>query len=207
MPLSEMLPENNLEYRNNMTVVINQIWRKINILSLQSAVRALPEPGARHYARYRYGLLLWKKAGGDRLCRPGGSCVWEPCWLSNLDVLEACLSRADLISWGVWCEVQMFCFSGWTSRFWVLSNCGSLWWGWKVKVLVTQSCPTLCNPVDCSPPGPFIHGILQARIPEGVAIPLLRGSSQPRDWTQVCCIAGRFFSSWATREAQEYWSE
>ena len=41
-----------------------------------------------------------------------GSCVWEPCWLSKLDVLKACLSRAVLISWGAWCEVQMFCFSG-----------------------------------------------------------------------------------------------
>ena len=130
-----------------------------------------------------------------------GSCVWEPCWLSKLDVLKACLSRAVLISWGAWCEVQMFCFSGRNSRFWVLSNCGSPWWGWKVKVLVTQSCPTLCNLVDCSPPGSSIHGILQARIPEWVAIPLFRGSSQPRDRTQVCCIAGRFFTMWATREA------
>ena len=46
------------------------------------------------------------------------------------------------------------------------------------------------------------HGLFQARILEWVAIPFSRGSSQPRDWTQVSCIAGRFFTCWATREAQ-----
>ena len=50
------------------------------------------------------------------------------------------------------------------------------------------------------------HGILQARILEWVAFLFSRGSSQPRDWTQVSHIAGRFFTTWATREAQEYWS-
>ena len=60
----------------------------------------------------------------------------------------------------------------------------------KVKVKVTQSCPTLCNPMDH-----IIHGILQARILEWVALPFSRGSSQPRDQTQVSCIAGGFFTS------------
>ena len=49
-------------------------------------------------------------------------------------------------------------------------------WLQKVKVLVAQSCPTLCDPMDCSPPG-SVHGILQARILEWVAIPFSRGSS------------------------------
>ena len=71
----------------------------------------------------------------------------------------------------------------------------------KVKGKVTQSCPTLFNPMNC-----IVHGILQARILEWVAFPFSRGSSQPRDWTQVSHIAGRFFTSWVTREAQEYWS-
>ena len=53
----------------------------------------------------------------------------------------------------------------------------------KVKVLVAQSCLTLCNPMNCSSPGFSVHGILQARILEWVAIPFSRGSSQPRDWT------------------------
>ena len=52
----------------------------------------------------------------------------------------------------------------------------------------------------------IVHGILQGRILECVAIPLSSGSSQPRDRTQVSHTAGGFFTSWATREAQEYWS-
>ena len=65
-------------------------------------------------------------------------------------------------------------------------------------VLVSQSCPTLCDPMNCSPPGSSIHGILQARILEWIAIPFSRGSSWPRDQTQVSCTAGRFFTIWAT---------
>ena len=53
---------------------------------------------------------------------------------------------------------------------------------------------------DCSLPGSCVHGILQTRILEWVAYPFSRGSSQPRDWTQVSCIAGRFFTIWATRK-------
>ena len=49
-----------------------------------------------------------------------------------------------------------------------------------------------------------VHGILQARILEWVAVPFSRASSQPRDWTQVSHIVGGFFTNWATREAQEY---
>ena len=67
--------------------------------------------------------------------------------------------------------------------------------------LVTQSCSTLCNTMDCSPPGSSVHGVLQARLLECVAIPSYRGSSQPRDQTPVSCIAGRFFTVWASREA------
>ena len=66
---------------------------------------------------------------------------------------------------------------------------------------VTQSCPTLGNSMDCSPPGSSVHGILQARILEWVAISFSRGSSWPRDQTQVSFIAGRRFNLWATREA------
>ena len=56
-----------------------------------------------------------------------------------------------------------------------------------------QSCPTLSDPMDCSPPGSSVHGILQARILEWAAISSSRGSSQPRDRTQVACMAGGFF--------------
>ena len=69
-------------------------------------------------------------------------------------------------------------------------------------VLVTQSCPTVGDSMDCSPWGSCVDGILQARILEWIAIPLSSGSSQPTDWTQVSCIAGRFFTVWATKETQ-----
>ena len=64
---------------------------------------------------------------------------------------------------------------------------------------VAQSCPTLCNPMDCSPPGSSTHGILQTRILEWVAISFSRGSSQHRDRTQVSFIVGRLFTLWGTR--------
>ena len=67
---------------------------------------------------------------------------------------------------------------------------------YEVKWKSLQFCPTLCDPIDCT-----VHGILQARILEWVAFPFSRGSSQPRDGTQVSHIAGGFFTSWATREA------
>ena len=66
--------------------------------------------------------------------------------------------------------------------------------------LVVQSCLTLCNYMDCSPPGTSVHGILQAKILQWVPISYSRGSSRTRDWTQVSYIAGRFVTVWATRE-------
>ena len=71
----------------------------------------------------------------------------------------------------------------------------------NVNVLVTQSCLTLCDPMDCSPPASSVHGILQARILEWIALPFFRVSSWPRDWTQVSGIADRFFTIWTTRKA------
>ena len=67
-----------------------------------------------------------------------------------------------------------------------------------VESVVDQSCPTLCDPMDYTLPGSSVHGILHARIREWIALPFSRGFSQPRDWTQVSCIAGRFFTVWAT---------
>ena len=64
-----------------------------------------------------------------------------------------------------------------------------------------QSCPTLCNPMDCRLSGVSVHGIFQARRLEWIAISFSRGSSRPRNRTRVSCIAGRCFTVWATREA------
>ena len=73
----------------------------------------------------------------------------------------------------------------------------------SLSMKVAQSCLTLCDPMDYSPPGFSLHGILQARILEWVAIPFSRRSSQPREKTRVSCIAGIFFTIWTTREAQD----
>ena len=58
-----------------------------------------------------------------------------------------------------------------------------------------QLCPTLCDPIDCTPPGSSVHGILQARILEWVAMPSSKGASQPRDRAliRISCIADGFF--------------
>ena len=77
------------------------------------------------------------------------------------------------------------------------TNIGASCWG----VVCVLSYVWLCDPMDCSPSGCSVHGISQARILEWVAISLSRGSSPPKDQTHISCIAGRFFTIWATTEA------
>ena len=79
-----------------------------------------------------------------------------------------------------------------------------LWqsWKWKSGSEVALSCLTLCNPLDCSPPGFSVHGIFQARILEWGAISFSRRSSRLRDWTWVSRIVGRCFTIWTTREVK-----
>ena len=72
------------------------------------------------------------------------------------------------------------------------------WWWWFSCSAVSDS----CNPMDCSRPGSSVHGNLHARMLEQVAISISRGSSWPRNQAQVSSTAGRFFTSWAVREAQ-----
>ena len=70
-----------------------------------------------------------------------------------------------------------------------------------------QSCPALCDPMDCSLPGSFVHGIFQARTLEWVAMPFSRGSSWPRDQTHVSyfsCIGRRFFTTRTTKKSLLY---
>ena len=76
-------------------------------------------------------------------------------------------------------------------RYHVISLICERKWKWS---------PTLCNLMDCSPPGSSVHGISQTRVLEWVAISFSRGSSQPRDWN----ILGRRFTIWGTREAHLY---
>ena len=83
----------------------------------------------------------------------------------------------------------------WVARLWYGSSLHKVWalsaLKVKVKVLVTQPCPTLCHPMDYSPPGSSAHGILQTRILEWVAIPF----SQPRDQTWESCISAHCLDS------------
>ena len=97
------------------------------------------------------------------------------------------------------------CFRDWSLLFhWLFNVSDSLrivpQFGTKVSLIlscstracvcsITQSCPTLFDPMDCSPPGSSVHGISQARILEGVAISSSRGSSQPRDQTCISCVS------------------
>ena len=81
---------------------------------------------------------------------------------------------------------------------WVaISFSNALKWKVKSESEVTQSCPTLSDPMDCNPPVPSDYGVFQARILEGTVISFSRGSFQPRDWTciaSVSCIVGIFFT-------------
>ena len=79
---------------------------------------------------------------------------------------------------------------------------------WTIKKAVkwsevAQLCPTLCDPMDCSLPGSSVHGIFLARVLKWIDIFYSRGSSQPRDWTRVSCIAGGCFTLWAKRRLRE----
>ena len=90
-------------------------------------------------------------------------------------------------------------FSRWKRIQWMSKwNRMSYWWNYKLSLILretkpslTQSCPTLCNPVGCSPPRSFVHGIFQARVLEWAAISFSRGSSRPRDQTQVSRIVSK----------------
>ena len=95
-------------------------------------------------------------------------------------------------------------------HFWINLITSLLWsygqmaeHSWRtLSVCVSHSVmSTFCNPMDCSPPGSSVREILQARLLEWVAIFFSRGSSRPRDWIWVFCIAGRFFTIWVTSEA------
>ena len=120
-------------------------------------------------------------------------------------------------------NLRHYCGSNTQSCFFLILGCGSVLWKnhlvcflslyfpmrqfppndfrptwiyeWS-EVKVAHSPPTLCDPMDYT-----VHGILQGRILEWVAFPFSRGSSQPRDWTQVSGIVGGFFTRWATNEA------
>ena len=117
-------------------------------------------------------ICLWGKDGGSHLMLPSMGCFCLFHWSLTAVQYHICYK----------CIIQWFTvFKGYTPFV-----------KWSEKSL--SHVQLFATRILC-------HGILQARIPEWVAIPFSRGSSQPRDQTQVSCIAGRFFTIWATREA------
>ena len=128
--------------------------------------------------------------------------------MSYHDYLTCCLSSsycnvlpsyATQCLGALWTKANVFfMLNVWEfQKYWISSAIYYLLWVSEV----TQLCPTLRDPVDCSLPGSSVHGILQARVVEWVAISFFRGSSWPRDWTWVSHIGGRHFNLWDTREA------
>ena len=106
-------------------------------------------------------------------------------WWHDRDHLFICMfsTYISLVEW-LWSLAPFF----WLNCFLIVES----------ESEVTQSWPTLCDPMDCSLRGSSVHGIFKARVLEWVAISFSRGSSQPRDQTQVSCIASRCFTVWAT---------
>ena len=138
------------------------------------------------------------------------------CILENGNAMPLCTRKHSSCTHVLSCQVQIDTTLGTCNESIYLKNallsipstrhttCGFPSFGSNVVVVVVsvaQSCVTICDPMDCSPPISSVHGILQARILEGIAIPFSRGSCRLRDWTWVFCIAGRFFTISATREA------
>ena len=94
------------------------------------------------------------------------------------------------------------------SRDWICSGASQslcLFSLWKSKSEIAQSCPTVCDHIDCSLPGSSMHGVFQASVLEWAATSFSRGSSQPRGRTRVSRIVGRRFTIWATTEAPSLW--
>ena len=134
------------------------------------------------------------------------SCSTNICWRNEKKKIEWCLVSQrfllnfERIDWIIY-ESVSFSLILWEFIIYLQS----------VKLLACtlkslQSCPTLCNPMDCSPPGSSVHGILQARILEWVPFPPLEESSRLRDQTTSLmspALAGRFFTTRATWEARK----
>ena len=131
--------------------------------------------------RYNSGTVKWKRCIRECGCPCGSTTAWHINMLTNPETLQAWFRSFIFI--GAW--LPLFIFIG----------------VWLIVPLYV--CAQLLSHVRLSPPGSSVHEIFQARILEWVAIPFSRGSSQPRDRTQVSCIAGGFFTMffimWATR--------
>ena len=164
-------------------------WQTHNILAKQ-----MNKTGCNRF-------YIWKKQKESEVMHKSGL----PSLSLSANILDKCLSSAawqavpqHVMCWLWWAQLfslQVQRLSLWRFSLRVTLTFASVTYSPNTTAsvtslcvsggLVTQSCSTLCNNMDCSPPGSSVHGILQARILECVAIPFSRGSSQPRDWTHV----------------------
>ena len=154
-------------------------------------------PGKSHGRRGLVGCSPWGCKESDTTERLhfhfSLSCIGE----ANGNPLQcSCLENPR--DGGAWWPAVYRVTQSWTRLKRLSSSSSSRSLSYLCACLVAQLCLTLCNPMDCSPPGSSVHGIFQARILEWVAIPFSRRSSQPRDWTWISWTAGRFFTIWAT---------
>ena len=106
-----------------------------------------------------------------------------------------CVAMHIFVLFFYWCVVDLqCCVSFWCTAKWFCTHI-------YMCVLVSQSCLSLCSPTDCSLTGYSVHEILQARILEWLAFPSPEDLPETRDLTLVSCIAGIFFTDWATRKS------
>ena len=112
--------------------------------------------------------------------------------LVNFKVCGLCLNKAAILKASSKTNVHCHCF--YLALHW------GTWQWWRFRRSVVSD---FCDPMDHSPPRSSVLGILKARILEWVAISFFRGSSRPRDRTQISLTAGRFFPNWGIREARE----
>ena len=161
-----------------------------------------------HFSYFLFILLLLC------LCFPVNSGTMEWTWLKysfgGVSLYILFLYQREPVCYNMWSNFRFFCvwlkkvyITCWLVFLWLYGVCVCVCV--CVCVLVAQSCPTLWDLMDCGPPGSSVHGILQARTLQWVAISFSKGSSWPRDRTQVSCIAGRCFTVCTTREALIIW--
>ena len=154
-----------------------------------------------------------KSTRGPKVIRESCSVVSDsttPWTIANQATLSLGILQARILEWVVMPSSRgssqprnktcISCIAGRFITIWATRE--SLYASKESESEVPQSCPTLCDPMDCSLPGFSVHGILQARGLKWVTISFSRGSSWPRDRTQVFHIGGRRFNLWATREAR-----
>ena len=150
-------------------------------------------PERNRRGQFTLALAVRRRSEKTAVQSPGRECPWNTtCWLPDLGTWPLEPRRVNV------CRVDLPVAAGgilaWRpSRLmqWLFMGCHYLTMSVSHSVM-----STLCDPMDCSPPGSSVRGILQARILEWAAIPFSRRSSQPRVWTQVSRIAGKFLTIW-----------